>query len=322
MSTIRANWRKLLPSGIVVAACIILPMVMEIGTHILSLMVMVFIYIILSQSWNLIGGYTGQINLGLAAFFGCGVLVTHFIWSIGVPIYLAVAAGGISAVFLGGVIGLPTLRLKGVYFAIGTLALAEVCRIVVGNTFTRMVQMPIYYVQNYNLISRYYLGLIVALIAVGVVYLVTNSKLGLAMAAVRDDEEAGQVTGVNTFKYKVLALLISAFLAGLGGGVYAFFQLTFQFVSSVFSPLWTFQPLMAVMIGGVGTLAGPIIGSVFLVILSAVFAITLGQAHLILFGILFILVVLFFPNGLVGFEHKVRQWMAHVRRSRLWRAIR
>lgn len=321
MSTIKANWKKLLPSGIVVAACIILPLVLEIGTHILSLMVMVFIYIILSQSWNLIGGYTGQINLGLAAFFGCGVLVTHFIWSTGVPIYLAVTAGGISAMFLAGIIGVPTLRLKGVYFAIGTLALAQVCQIVVGNTFTRMVQMPISYVQNYNLISRYYLGLIVALIAVGVVYLVTNSKLGLAMTAVRDDEEAGQVTGVNTFKYKVLALLISAFLAGLGGGVYAFFQLTFQFVSTVFSPLWTFQPLMAVMIGGVGTLAGPIIGSFFLVILSEVFALTLGEAHLILFGILFILVVLFFPYGLVGSEHKVRQWMVRVRRSRLWKAI-
>jgi branched-chain amino acid transport system permease protein len=284
-------------------------------------MVMLFIYIILSQSWNLIGGYTGQINLGLAAFFGCGVLVTHFIWGMGVPIYLAVTAGGISAMFLAGVIGLPTLRLKGIYFSIGTLALAQACQIVVGNTFTRMVQMPISYVTNYNLIFRYYLGLVVALIAVAVVYLVTNSKLGLATVAVRDDEETAQVTGVNTFKYKVLALLISAFLAGLGGGVYAFFQLTFQFVSSVFSPLWTFEPLMAVMIGGAGTLAGPVIGSFFLVILSEVFALTLGEAHLILFGILFILVVLYFPHGLVGSVDKVRQWMARVRRSRLWKAI-
>jgi branched-chain amino acid transport system permease protein len=321
MSTITANWKKLLPIGIVVAACIILPLVTGTGTHILNLMVMLFIYIILSQSWNLIGGYTGQINLGLAAFFGCGVLVTHFIWGMGVPIYLAVTAGGISAMFLAGVIGLPTLRLKGIYFAIGTLALAQACQIVVGNTFTRMVQMPISYVTNYNLIFRYYLGLVVALIAVAVVYLVTNSKLGLATVAVRDDEETAQVTGVNTFKYKVLALLISAFLAGLGGGVYAFFQLTFQFVSSVFSPLWTFEPLMAVMIGGAGTLAGPVIGSFFLVILSEVFALTLGEAHLILFGILFILVVLYFPHGLVGSVDKVRQWMARVRRSRLWKAI-
>jgi branched-chain amino acid transport system permease protein len=321
MTTITANWGKLLLIVVVVAACIILPLVVEIGTHILNLMVMLFIYIILSQSWNLIGGYTGQINLGLAAFFGCGVLVTHFIWSTGVPIYLAVTAGGISAMFLAGVIGLPTLRLKGIYFAIGTLALAQVCQIVVGNTFTRMVQMDISYVINYNLISRYYLGLVVALIAVAVVYFVTNSKLGLAIVAVRDDEETAQVTGVNTFKYKVLALLISAFLAGLGGAVYAYFQLTFQFVSSVFSPLWTFEPLMAVMIGGAGTVAGPVFGSFFLVILSEVFALTLGKAHLILFGILFILVVLYFPYGLVGFVDKVRQWMSRFRRSRLWKAI-
>jgi branched-chain amino acid transport system permease protein len=321
MSTITANWKKLLPSGVALALFLVLPLVMEIGTNILNLMVMLFIYVILSQSWNLIGGYTGLINLGLAAFFGCGVLVTHFIWSTGVPIYLAVTAGGISAMFLAGVIGLPTLRLRGVYFAIGTLALAQVCQIVVGNTFTRMVQMPISYVVNYNFISRYYLGLVVALIAVAVVYLVTNSKLGLAMAAVRDDEEAARVTGVNTFRCKVLALLISAFLAGLAGGVYAFFQLTFQFVSSVFSPLWTFGPVMAVIIGGIGTLLGPVIGSFFLVILSEIFALTTGEAHLIIFGILFILVVLYFPHGLVGSVDRVRQLIVRVGRSRLWKAI-
>jgi branched-chain amino acid transport system permease protein len=183
-----------------------------------------------------------------------------------------------------------------------------------------MVQMPISYVVNYAFISRYYLGFIVALIAVAVVYFVTNSKVGLAMMAVRDDEKAAQVTGVNTFRCKVLALLISASLAGLAGGVYAFFQLTFQFVSSLFSPLWTFEPVMAVMIGGTGTLIGPIIGSFFLIILSEVFALTLGEAHLILFGILFILVVLYSPYGLVGSVDRVRELMARVSRSRLWKA--
>ncbi|MBA7574987.1 hypothetical protein ES708_16803 [subsurface metagenome] len=310
-----ANWRKLLIVGVVCALFIVLPMVMELGTNILNLMVMLFIFIVLSQSWNLMGGYAGQINLGLAAFFGCGVLVTHFTWSAEVPIYLAVITGGISAVFLAALIGLPTLRLKGIYFAIGTLAFAEVLRIVVGNIFTTWVKMPSSYVFNYDLIPRYYLGLVVALIAVAVVYFVTNSKLGLAMVAVRDDEVAAQVTGVNTFKCKVLALLISAFLAGLGGGVYAFFRLSFYSISLVFSPLWTFEPLMAVMIGGAGTLVGPIIGSFFLVILSEVFALTLGEAHLILFGILFILVVLYFPSGLVGSVDRVRQVMARVSRS-------
>ncbi|MBC8274468.1 MAG: branched-chain amino acid ABC transporter permease [Chloroflexi bacterium] len=320
MSTITANWKKLLPSGVVVAACIVLPMVMEVGTNILNLMVMLFIFIVLSQSWNLLGGYTGQINLGLAAFFGCGVLVTHFLWQAEVPIYLAVLAGGVATVVLAVIIGLPTLRLRGVYFAIGTLAFAEVLRIIVGNIFTTWVKMPSSYVFNYDLIPRYYLGLVVALIAVAVVYFVTNSKLGLAMVAVRDDEEAAQVTGVNTFKYKVLALLISAFLAGLGGGVYAFFRLSFYSISLVFSPLWTFEPLMAVMIGGAGTLVGPIIGSVFLVILSEIFALKLGEAHLVIFGILFILVVLYFPHGLVGSVDRVRQLIVRVGRSRLWKA--
>jgi branched-chain amino acid transport system permease protein len=117
-----------------------------------------------------------------------------------------------------------------------------------------------------------------------------------------------------------LTLLISAFLAGLGGGVYAFFRLSFYSISLVFSPLWTFEPLMAAMIGGAGTLVGPIIGSFFLVILSEIFALKLGEAHLIIFGILFILVVLYFPYGLVGSVDRVRQVMARVSRSRLWKA--
>jgi len=307
-----AKWKKLLITGVICALFLVLPMVMELGTYILNLLVMLFIFIILSQSWNLIGGYTGQINLGLAALFGCGVLATHFVWKVGAPIYLAVFAGGLAAVILAAIIGLPTLRLRGVYFAIGTLALAEALRIVVGNIFTTWVKMPASYVTTYNLVHRYYLGLVVAIIAVAVVYLVTNSKLGLAMVAVRDDEEAAAVTGVNTFKYKVLALLISACLAGLAGGVYAFFILSFTYINTVFSPVWTFEPVMAAMIGGAGTLLGPIIGSIFLVFLSEIFAHTLGEAHLIIFGILFIVVVLYFPYGLVGSVEQMRQAIARL----------
>jgi branched-chain amino acid transport system permease protein len=304
------HWKKYLIIGSLAIVFIILPMVMEIGTAVMNLLVMLFIFIILSQSWNLMGGYTGQINLGLAAFFGCGLLVTHFTWKAGIPIYFAVIAGGLSAVVLAGIIGLPTLRLKGAYFAIGTFALAEVCRIVVGNMFARMVKMPGSYAIDYSLIPRYYLGFIVAIIAVAVVYLVTHSKPGLAMVAIRDDEQAAQVTGVNTFKYKVYSLLISSFLAGLAGGVYAFLRLSFHNITAVFSPIWTFEPLMAAIIGGAGTLTGPIIGSVFLVVLSEVFALTLGEAHLIIFGLLFIFVVMYFPYGLIGSVDQIRGMMA------------
>jgi branched-chain amino acid transport system permease protein len=120
------------------------------------------------------------------------------------------------------------------------------------------------------------------------------------MTAIRDDEQAAQVTGVKVFKYKVIALVISAILAGLAGGLYAFVRLSFWQISAVFSPGWTFDAVLAVVIGGAGTLFGPVIGSVFLVVLSEIFANTMGQAHLIIFGFLFILVVLFMPQGLVG----------------------
>jgi branched-chain amino acid transport system permease protein len=308
------HWNKLLIIGALVIVFIVPPMVMEIGTAVMNLLIMLFIFIILSQSWNLMGGYTGQINLGLAAFFGSGLLVTHYIWKAGIPIYFAVVAGGLSAVVLAGIIGLPTLRLKGAYFAIGTFALAEVCRIVVGNMFARMVKMPGSYAIDYSLIPRYYLGFIVAMLTIALVYFITHSKIGLAMVAVRDDEQAAQVTGVNTFKYKVYTLLISSFLAGLAGGVYAFLRLSFHNITAVFSPIWTFEPLMAAVIGGAGTLLGPVIGSVFLVVLSEIFALTLGEAHLIIFGILFILVVLFLPRGLMGGVDMARSWM-----YRTWR---
>jgi branched-chain amino acid transport system permease protein len=205
------------------------------------------------------------------------------------------------------IIGLPTLRLKGMYFGIGTFALAEVCRIVVGSAFHRMLKMPSSYVASYNLTYRYYVALVVATLAVVVVYRVTHSKLGLGMVAVRDDETAAQVTGVNTFKCKVLALFISALLAGLAGGVFAYLRVSFHYIFMMFSPVWTFEPLMAAIIGGAGTLVGPIIGSVFLVILSEIFALKLGEAHLIIFGFLFVLVVMYFPYGLVGSVDQIRR---------------
>ena len=307
------HWKKPSIVGILVIVFVVPPLIWDLGTSVLNLLIMLFIYIILAQSWNLMGGYTGQINLGLAAFFGCGTMVTHFIWKAGVPFYLAMTAGGVAAMVLAVIIGLPTLRLKGMYFGIGTFALAEVCRIVVGSSFHRMLRMPSSYVASYSLISRYYVAL-VAILAIVVVYLVTHSKLGLGMVAVRDDETAAQVTGVNTFKCKVLALFISALLAGLAGGVFAYLRLSFHYIFMMFSPVWTFEPLMAAIIGGAGTLAGPIIGSVFLVILSEIFALKLGEAHLIVFGFLFVLVVMYFPYGLVGSVDQIRQRINRVGR--------
>ncbi len=312
------GWKKLL-IGFIVLVILGSPLFFDMGTSVMNLMIMLFIYIALSQSWNLMGGYTGQINLGLAGFFGCGVIVCHFIWKSGIPFYIAIICGGLAAVILAVFIGLPTLRLKGMYFGIGTFALAEVCRIMVGNNFQRMLRMPSSFVESFSLVPRYYAAFVLAVLSIATVYFVARSKLGLGMVAVRDDETAAQVTGVNTFKCKVLALFISALLAGLAGGVFAYLRLSFHYINVVFSPVWTFEPLMAAIIGGAGTIGGPIVGSIFLVILSEIFALTLGEAHLIIFGLLFVLIVMFLPYGFVGSINRMRR-LKRPRRSALLKA--
>jgi branched-chain amino acid transport system permease protein len=309
------NWKKLCISGITLLIMILVPMFVNLGTGVMNQLVTLFIFIILAQSWNVIGGYTGQINLGIAAFFGCSVMVTHFLWVAGVPIIAAIAIGSISTIIFAIFIGIPTLRLKGIYFAVGTLAFTQALQVIVQNVFNRAINSPGSYVESFNINSRYYLGLILVVIVMAVIYFISHSRLGLALVAIRDDEQAARVTGVNTLKYKVIALLISAFIAGLAGGIYAYSNLYFYYSSGIFSHNWTFDGVMAVMVGGAGTLVGPIVGSVFLVALGYIFSLTLGQVNLIVFGFLFILVILFLPQGLVGGVELFRPWLSRMRRG-------
>jgi len=293
---------------------VLVPMFANLGTAMMNQLVTLFIFILLAQSWNVIGGYTGQINLGIAAFFGCSVMVTHFLWVAGFPIIAAIAIGSISTIIFAIFIGIPTLRLRGMYFAVGTLALTQALQVIVQNVFNRAINSPGSYVKSFNIDSRYYLGLVLVVIVMAALYLISRSRLGLAFVAIRDDEQAAQVTGINILKYKVIALLISAFIAGLAGGLYAYFNLYFYYSANIFGHNWTFDGVMAVIIGGAGTLFGPLLGSIFLVALGYVFSLTLGQANLIVFGFLFILVVLFLPQGLMGGIDMFRPWLARMRR--------
>lgn len=285
-------------SGIIILLLILFPVVAA-TEHTLNLFILLFVTIILAQSWNILGGYTGQISLGNAAFFGTGALSFHFLaWGGGLPFYVALPVGGISAVILASFIGIPALRLRGVYFAIGTLALAEALRITVNNLFPLTVYIPTAHIVTYTLLPRYYLALMVAVITQGLAYCMIKSKIGLAVMAIRDDEEGADTVGVHLFKYKFVALVFSSFFSGLAGGIFTYYQ-TSVVPTFLFSPHWTFEPLVAASVGGSGTLLGPVIGSVFLIILTEVFALNLGKLYLIIFGAIFIFVVLFFPGGLI-----------------------
>jgi len=305
-------------SGIIVVFFLFVPLFA--GTeHTLNLLILLFLIATLAQSWNILGGYTGQISLGNAAFFGTGALCFHFIaWRGGLPLYVALPAAGVSAAILASFIGIPAFRFRGVYFAIGTLALAEALRMTIGNLFPLTVYIPTSHIVTYNLLTRYYLALTVAIVTQAVVYYVIKSRAGLGMRAIRDDDEAADATGVHLFRFKFMALMLSSFFSGLAGGVFAYYQISIL-PAFLFGPQWTFEPLMAASIGGSGTLLGPIVGSVFLIILMELFALTLGKGYLIIFGGLFIFVVLFLPGGLMEVSKRIQRyfWIRKKARSNI-----
>jgi branched-chain amino acid transport system permease protein len=272
----------------------------------INIMVLIFLYICLAQSWNILAGYTGQVSLGHAAFFGLGAITTRILWVGGYPFLMAFTTGGLVAVVFALIVGHPALRLKGIYFAIGTLGLAQILKITVGNILPTVADLPGDYIATYSLVPRYYLFLILAVTMVAVVYLVSHSKLGLGMVAVREDEEAAKASGVNTFRQKMMALAISSFFAGLAGGAFAFYQVSY-YHDLPFSPAWTFDALLITFVGGVGTMVGPIVGAFFYAIFREFFARTFPELHVLIFGILFVLVVLLLPGGLVEAVSRIRR---------------
>ncbi|MBX5491479.1 MAG: branched-chain amino acid ABC transporter permease [Chloroflexi bacterium] len=303
---LKQHGRALLVGAVICAVLAVLPLLFgRERDDLLNLITLVFVFVTLAQSWNILGGFAGQINLGHAAFFGTGTLVTRLLWFTGWPLPLALAAGGLAAVIVALVIGLPTFRLRGVYFSIGTLALAEALRITVTNTQPMVSAMPVTQLASYTLQPRYYLGLALAAACVAITYALAHSRLGLGMIAVREDEAAAEATGVDALRHKTAALVLSSLFAGLTGGLWAFKEVSF-YLYAPFGPLWTFDPLLIVFIGGVGTVIGPVVGGVFYVLLREFLAQVLVEAHLIVFGILFILVVLLLPGGLVEAWHRLR----------------
>jgi len=273
---------------------------------IVNLLILIMIYAMMASSWNILGGFTGQTNLGHAAFFGLGALATRLLWFSGWNIFLSLLAGAFVAVAFAFLIGAPAFKLKGAYFAIGTLALSQALFVTVGNIFPTISSLPAKYLSTYQLTPRYYLILGLTIFVVSACYFLVKSKYGLGMMAVREEEDAAESLGISALKHKLLALVASAFLAGLAGGAFAFYHVGY-YPQFPFSPVWTFDSLTMVYIGGTGTIIGPIIGAIFFVALKELLAINLADYHILVFAILFISVVLFLPGGLVEAWAKIRR---------------
>jgi branched-chain amino acid transport system permease protein len=292
------------PLGVVVLAALV-PVFTQ-RPDVLNLMFLIMLYVTLGQSWNILAGFAGQINLGHAAFFGVGALVTRTIWEAGLPFAIALCGGGAAATMFAVIIGIPTFRLRGAYFSIGTLALAEALRITVGNLLPLITTLRVEHIVSYDLASRYYVALALAVTTTLSAYLLLRSRVSLGIRAVREDEDAARASGVNPLSHKLLALVLSSLFAGLAGGVFAYHQVSY-YPSAPFSPTWTFDALLITFIGGLGTIVGPVVGAVFYGVVREVLATTLVQAHQVIFGVLFILVVLALPGGLVDIWSRIRR---------------
>jgi len=255
----------------------------------------------LSQMWNLLAGYSGLISLGQQAFIGLGGYALG-VFSIyyGFPISLSILIGGIISVLFALLISAPIFRMRGVYFAIGSWTVAEVLRILFSNWKYVGYGMGLFIKPAYKLSFNtiYYTALVVGIASVVLVYFILRSKLGLGLMAIRDEETASETLGVDIFRCKLNCFLISAGMTGIVSGVLYLHNIFIQ-PYSTFGIDWTVRLVFITIIGGIGTIEGPIIGS-FLYVFLHQWLSEYPSVSLLILGGIAIGVILVAPRGIMG----------------------
>lgn len=251
--------------------------------------------------WNLLAGYSGLISLGQQSFVGLGGYVVAVLSNYyGVYIWWSVLLGGIFSALMALFMSLFIFRMKGVYFAIGTWIFAEALLIWFSNWKYTKYGMGLFIkpTPNISMTDIYYASFIVGVGSVALVYGILRSKLGLGLMAMRDDDAVSETMGVEIFRSKLYCFLIAAFVTGITAGILYIFQVFIQ-PYKAFAIDWTVKLVFIVIIGGIGTLEGPIVGSLIFVILSQGLAEYFSVSMLIL-GLIAILVILIAPKGIMG----------------------
>jgi branched-chain amino acid transport system permease protein len=297
---------------------VLLPLVLD--NYALGIFIMIFFWAYVGQSWNVLTGYTGHISLGHALYIGIGAYATTFLaQTVGLTPWIGMFVAGFIAVAIALFLGFLGFRfgLRGVYFVIMTIAFAELTRLAVSHiealgSFTGIFldfNPSFYNFQFRGNIPYYYIALGFMVASLIVVRLIEVSKVGRFIVAIREDEEAAQALGVNTFKYNMIAIAISAFMTSLAGAFYANY-IFYLHPNTLFGMSMSIELILRPIVGGLGTLFGPFIGSIILTPLSEISRAYFAKGgleglHLILYGILAILVVLFMPKGIIVYVKKL-----------------
>jgi branched-chain amino acid transport system permease protein len=271
-------------------------------------------FVVLATAWNILGGYTGYVNFGSAAFFALGAYATVFMHKLyPLPIPLLIAIGGIVSGIVGLGTGYLTLRLRGAFFAIATLALAVVLQTLVVNWDYVGGSRGAYIIRpnEIALIGPYIQYLFLLMLALSVIALtvargIERSRLGYGFATIRDDELAAEACGVPTLRLKLIATTISGALMGMAGAPFPYYIGYLQ-PSSAFGLEYAVNSIAMPMIGGTTSWVGPLIGAILLGSLQQIATVTISSAvNLLIVGLLLVAFVIIAPNGIVGL---VQGWM-------------
>lgn len=314
------------------------------NTYALHIMILIFINVIIGSGWNIIGGYTGQYSVGHAAYFGAGAYATMMLMQFSqIPPWYGIWAGVIAALVVALIIGSICFRLRGPYFVLASIAVAEILRVSAlnlkeitngaeGILATEIPPLKLGETVITDFVSKvpfYYTGLTLTLLVILATWLVQKSKLGYYFQAIREDQDAAHSLGISMTIYKNAALLISAFFTSMAGSLYAIY-VGFIDPTTVLSLELSVSIVLICIIGGIGTIFGPVIGALVLVPLSealrsnmigealinsgmvsaesrtGVFLTeNLSHAHVLIYGILVVIVILFMPEGILGFFKSV-----------------
>jgi len=298
------------------AGLVALPLVMH-NSFFLHVCILVFMWTVLGEAWNALGGYAGQVSFGHAAFFGFGAYVTIILFLRGgIAPWWGIPLGGVAAAAFAVPFGLLTFRLRGPYFSLATLAVAELTKLVAlnwewatngptGFLITTLPPLRLFglTVNWESKVPFYFAALALMAVSMAAVALLARSRLGAWLVAIRENDEAAEAVGIDTVRAKVLTLALSAFLAGMGGGFYAFY---FRYVDpdAVLNLGLSMEMVFIPMVGGLGTVAGPLIGAIFLTTVGEAVREKFQVGHLIFYGLFMMLVIRYLPEGIWGWVRR------------------
>ncbi|MGG1660684.1 branched-chain amino acid ABC transporter permease [Brevibacillus sp. NRS-1366] len=289
---------------------LILPLLVD-NKYYMNIFILVLFFAGISGSWNILAGYSGQLSLGHSIFFGLGQYTsTLLLIKLGVSPWIGMLAALVLCMIVGALIGYPCFRLKGPFFTLATLAFLEVIRLLVSyfKDFTSgAVGLNIPFKPGWGMMmfrgkeEYYYIALGILFVVLAVTYWIDRSKIGAYLIAIRENEEAAEMLGIPISRYKMYAVLISSGLAGITGVFYAQYLL-FVEPASAFDMNLSIQVALIAIIGGMGTVLGPVIGAILMVPLNEVLRSTFSGyngLNFFIYGIVLILVVSFIPNGIL-----------------------